>query len=61
MITREELTAVIQKCLVKRDDGRFYPTAAGCIRLQEMLAEKGLNVKVSISDDERFELRDALA
>lgn len=60
MITREDLTGVMQRCLEKRADGRFYPTPAGCIRLQEMLSEKGLNVKVSISDDQRFELSDPL-
>lgn len=61
MITREDLMGIMQQCLEKRADGRFYPTPAGCIRLQEMLAEKGLNVKVTIGDDERFELTDAVS
>lgn len=48
-----ELKEFLPKCVEKRGE-RYYPTEAGCIRLTEWLAERGLNARVSIGDDLRF-------
>ena len=57
MITDQgQLLGIMQKCLERRADGRYYPTPAGCIRLREILAEHGLDVDVRIGTDERFEI-----
>jgi len=52
---RAELLEFVPQCLEKRGD-RYYPTHAGCIRLMEWLAERGVNAQVSITDGERFSI-----
>lgn len=54
---RAALMEIIPKCLELRDDGRYYPTEAGCIRLQEWLGEHGVAAHVEITDSERFDIQ----
>lgn len=55
-----EIAAQVRKamidCLDRREDGRYYATEAGCVKLRQILANHGINAKVSIDDDERFEV-----
>ena len=55
---RRELLGFMPKCLERRGD-RYYPTEAGCVRLREWLAEKGIDCNVVITDDEQFQLVDS--
>ena len=44
-------------CLDRREDGRYYATEAGCVRLRKILADHGINAVVEIDSEERFEVR----
>lgn len=57
-MTQGELLELMNRCLVKRGD-RYYATPAGCIRMQEILAEHGLNVQVTIGADGKFDVQPA--
>lgn len=51
-----ELRSIVGQCMEQREDGRWYPTHAGCLRLQEWLNDRGFNCAVKIGDNRKFEI-----
>ena len=53
---RELLNKHIGDCMEERD-GRFYPTEEGCARLKRILLSYGYSVRVSIDENNQFDIK----